>query len=294
MKIVVTGSLGHISKPLAQELIQKGHEVTIISSNPEKQGEIENLGATAAIGKLDDTDFLIPAFTGADAVYCMVPPSHTETDQVAYYKRLGTSYVAAIRQAEVKRVVDLSSYGAHLEKGTGFIVGAHHVEKIMEQLPAVAITHMRPGFFYYNLMGFVGMIKAAGFIGANYGGEDRLPMVAPVDIAAAIADEITKPASGINVRYVISDDRSCSEVAHVLGTAIGKSDLQWLTLTNDQMKEGLEHNGVPPHISANLVELGGAIHSGILRADFDAHYAITGKVKIEDYAKDFAAAFNQN
>ncbi len=37
MKIVVTGSLGHISKPLTIELVQKMHTVTVISSNPERQ-----------------------------------------------------------------------------------------------------------------------------------------------------------------------------------------------------------------------------------------------------------------
>ncbi len=35
MKITITGSLGHISKPLTQELVQKGHSITVISSNTE-------------------------------------------------------------------------------------------------------------------------------------------------------------------------------------------------------------------------------------------------------------------
>ena len=52
MKIIITGSLGHISKPLAQELVQKGHAVTVISSNPDKQKDIEAIGAIAAIGSV--------------------------------------------------------------------------------------------------------------------------------------------------------------------------------------------------------------------------------------------------
>ena len=36
MKITLTGSLGNISKPLAEILIKNGHEVTIISSNSKK------------------------------------------------------------------------------------------------------------------------------------------------------------------------------------------------------------------------------------------------------------------
>ena len=74
MKIIITGSLGHISKPLTETLVQKGHAITVISSNSEKEKDIEALGATAAIGTMEDTDFLAATFTGADVVYCMVPP----------------------------------------------------------------------------------------------------------------------------------------------------------------------------------------------------------------------------
>ena len=99
MKITVTGSLGHISQPLAKELVQKGHHVTVISSKPEKQKDIEDLGATAAIGSLEDADFLAATFSGADAVYCMVLPANYfdhNLDLLAYYHRLGNNYAQAI------------------------------------------------------------------------------------------------------------------------------------------------------------------------------------------------------
>ena len=40
MKIIVTGSLGNISKPLTQELVAKGHQVVVISSKSDKQKAI--------------------------------------------------------------------------------------------------------------------------------------------------------------------------------------------------------------------------------------------------------------
>ncbi len=40
-------------------------------------------------------------------------------------------------------------------------------------------------------------------------------MVAPADTAAAAAEELTTPATGQNVRYVASDDRTATEIAHV-------------------------------------------------------------------------------
>ena len=294
MKIIITGSLGHIGKPLTQQLISEGHAVTVISSNADRQHDIDTLGATAAIGSVEDVSFLTQTFTGADVAYCMIPPSYQEPDQVAYYSRIGGHYVQAIQQAGVKRVVELSSYGAHLEKGTGFIVGSHRNEQLMDAaLPDVAITHLRPTFFYYNLNGFIGMIKAAGFMGANYGGDDKLPMVSPKDIAAAVADEIVTPATGRKIVYVTSDDRSCNEVVRVLGKAIGKPDLTWQTISSEQMLSGLEASGMPPHAAANLVELGGAIHSGVLREDFDRHQPVVGSVKLEEFATEFAASYNR-
>jgi Trk K+ transport system NAD-binding subunit len=61
MKITLTGSLGNISKPLAEILIKNGHEVTIISSDSKKVSDIEALGAKAAIGSVSDVSFLTQA-----------------------------------------------------------------------------------------------------------------------------------------------------------------------------------------------------------------------------------------
>ncbi|GAB3940546.1 NmrA family NAD(P)-binding protein [Spirosoma harenae] len=293
MNIVITGSLGHIGKPLTEDLVQKEQSITVISSKPEKQKDIESLGATAAIGSLEDVDFLIATFTRADAVFLMIPPNYAETDVVAYYQRLSNKYVQAISQTSVKRVVLLSSYGAHLDKGTGFILGAHHAEVILNQLSDVAITHLRAGYFYYNLFGFVDMIKNAGFIGTNYGEDDKMAMVSPIDIAAVAAEELVKPATSQTIRYVASDERTASEIAKILGIAIGKPDLQWLVLTSEQMKEGMEQRGLPPHVIDNFVELGASLHSGALLEDYEKHPPILGNVKLEDFAREFAIVYQK-
>jgi putative NADH-flavin reductase len=41
MKITLAGSLGNINKPLAKKLFNSEHQVTIISSRPDKTQQIE-------------------------------------------------------------------------------------------------------------------------------------------------------------------------------------------------------------------------------------------------------------
>lgn len=291
MKIIVTGSLGNISKPLTIELIQKGHSVIVISSNPEKQKTIEELGAVAAIGSLQDVDFLRFTFTGADAVYCMVPSNFSVSDPIAHYIKIGSNYAQAIKQAGVKYVVYLSSWGAHLGEGTGFIVGSYHGEKLLSELADVNVTFLRPCSFYYNLYHYVDMIKAAGFIGTNYGGNDKLVMVSPQDIASAAAEELELQNTNRKIRYIASDEHTCNEIAAILGAAIGKPELKWITLTNEQVQAAMEKNGMPAHIAAKLVELNLAIHRGKLGEDYELHKPGMGKVKLEDFAKEFATVF---
>lgn len=292
MKITLTGSLGNIGSPLAKQLIENGHEVTVISNNPERKKDIEALGAIAAIGSVEDPGFLASKFDGSDAVFVMIPPNNTTTDAIAYYQSVGNSYAYAIKQANIKRVVHLSSWGAHLEKGTGFIVGSHEVEVILDEISDIKLTHLRPGFFYYNMYSFLDMIKHIGFIGSNYGGEDKIVMVSPNDIAEAAADELTSQISA-KIRYVASEDITGNEVSRILGIAIGKPDLKWVTFTDEQTQNGLEQAGVPKYVAEKLVELGASIHNGKMREDYDLHKPQLGKVKMNDFAKEFALAYNK-
>ena len=293
MKIIVTGSLGNISHPLAQLLVQQGHTVIIISSKSNKQPAIEALGATAAIGTVEDAPFLAATFAGADAVYLMIPPNFAVTDSRAYYRRIGQHYAQAVQQAGVRRVVLLSSWGAHLAEGTGGILGSYDVEEILAQLPNLDLTRLRPTSFYSNMFSFAGMIKAIGAVGVNYPGTTRVAFVHQRDIAAAAAEELARPAAapGLSVRYVASDERTADEVAAALGAAIGRPDLPWLALTDEQMQQNLTQHGLPADRAAEIVAIYASIRTGKLGEDYELHKPALGQVKLEDFAQEFAERF---
>jgi len=297
MKIIITGSLGHISKPLTESLVKDGHEVTVISSKSDRAQEIETTGAIAAIGSLEDVAFLSKTFTDADAVYSMVPPNNyfqPELDLLDYYRRLGKNYLQAITESGVKRVVNLSTFGAHLDHGNGILIGAHNVEQILKDLPSdVSVTHIRPTSFYYNLFGYTEMIRSQGVIAANYGAENVIPWVSPKDIAVAVAEELILQPVQNTVRYVASDEVSGNETARILGEAIGKPDLKWKLISDEETINGLTAIGMNPKIAAGLVEMYGALQSGLLAEDYYRNKPALGKVKLTEFAKEFAVAFHQ-
>ena len=113
MNIILTGSLGNIGKPLTIELVKNGHSVTVISSKAEKQKDIEALGAKAAIGKMQDTDFLAATFKGADIVYLMETWEgigslmDKNIDFKAGMRQIGHNYKQAVEKSGVKLIFNL-------------------------------------------------------------------------------------------------------------------------------------------------------------------------------------------
>ena len=286
MKIIVTGSLGSISKPLTETLVEKGHSVTVVSSNPERQKDIEALGAQAAIGTMEDASFLGTTFTGAEAVYCMIASGNANI--------IADNYKQAIQRSGVNRIVHLSSLGAHTDKNNGFLRDFHVAENILGKLPAdIAITHIRAGGFYSNLYRFINAIKTQGVITSNYGADDIIPWVSPTDIAAVVAEEIVTPFEGRNVRYVVSDEVPCNEVAGTLGAAIGKPDLKWMVIPDEQLQSELIASGMNAGIAEGFVKMNASTHSGELFEDYYRNRPTFGKVKIADFAKEFAVVFNR-
>jgi len=290
MKYVLTGSLGNISKPLAEKLVAAGHNVTIISSKADKIANIEALGAKAAIGSVEDINFLTKTFTGFDAVYTMVPPTFGATNWKKHIAGIGENYAISIKDSGVKNVVNLSSVGAHMPEGCGPVSGLFFVEKALNDLDGVNVRHLRPGFFYPNFLSQIGMIKNMGITGGNYGEGTTLAIVHPNDIAEIAAEEMmTLSFTGKSNRYIVSDEKTTGEVGAILGKSVGKPDIQWVNFSDNDTLGGMLQAGVPEEIAKNYTEMGAAMRSGEMVADYQNNKpSAFGKSKFEDWAQVFA------
>jgi uncharacterized protein YbjT (DUF2867 family) len=324
MNVVITGSLGNIGRPLTIELVKKSHSVTVISSSTNKVNEINSLGAKAAIGNILDGDFLTKTFIGADIVYLMEPSDMPNLYNKNYdiYKAINeivSTYKYAIEQSGVKKIIHLSSVGAHAAQGVGMLAIHYNAETLLKQLPGdVAIKFMRAAGFYYNLLtnietikslsnGFVGGLLALqhygiggflrgnrGIILTNYGGDVMNLLVSPNDIASVISEEIDKPFEGRSVRYIASEELTCNEVAKILGEAIGKPYLKWGAISDKMLTNAMLKRGMNASMVKGIVEMGAAGRTGFLYEDYYKHRPVLSKTKLKDYAKEFAVEYNKN
>ena len=323
MKIVLTGSLGNISRPLAKDLVQKGHSVVVISSKAERQKEIEAMGAKAAIGTMQDIGFLATTFTDADIVYLMETGGPANMFNKSYdlneaTREIVNCYKKAVEQSGIKKLVHLSSIGAHTDKGVGLLKLHHIAENILKQLPDdVSIKFMRPVGFYTNLLvnieiiktlskGFIGGIMALqhygiagllsgkrGVIVANYGSDVMNLLVSPYDIASVISEEMEKPFEGRTIRYIASEELTCNEVAKILGEAIGKPYLKWGTISDKMLTNTMLKRGMNEMMVKGIVEMGASGRIGKLYEDYYKHRPVLGKTKLKDYAVEFAKEYNK-
>jgi uncharacterized protein YbjT (DUF2867 family) len=289
---VITGSIGHISKPIVAGLVKAGKNVKVLTTSTEKIKEIEQLGAKAEVGSVQDKAFTRNAFAGADVVYTMIPPIWQTSNWRASQKEVADNYTEAIKSNNIKYVVNLSSLGAHLAEGTGPVSALHDFEHALNAIPGLNVKHLRPAFFYYNFLNQIGLIKQAGIMGANYGGGDqKLALAHTRDIAAVALEELLKlNFSGNSVRHIVSDERTGADVAKVLGKAIGK-DLPWVLFSDADQLKGMLDGGVPDSHAASYVEMGAAFRSGKMQ-DLLSNEKTVGSTKLEDFAKEFTAAYN--
>lgn len=294
MKVTVTGSLGNVSRLLIEKLVSNGHKVKVVTSKAERAAEIEQLNAMPLVGSVEDYDFVKKAFAESEAVYLMIPPNFRTTDLKQYIKMVGEQYANALKETGVKYAVNLSSVGAHLEDGLGPTGSNYYVEQKLNELQNVHILHLRPGMFFTNFYGAIPMMKYQNMLGNNFSGTVNLPLTHPKDIAAVAFKALHDLSfSGKQVQYIVSDERTGFEIAETLSNAVGKSGVNWIEFSDDQLLAALVQNGFSKQMAkVYMIEIGIALRDGSFMEDYNKKKSQSiGGTTLEDFAREFATAY---
>jgi uncharacterized protein YbjT (DUF2867 family) len=264
---VVLGASGNTGHVVTQNLLARQQKVRAVGRNEAHLQPFAAQGAEIFIGDVTDADALTRALQQADAAYVMIPPNPTSNDPVGHYDRVGDAIAAGIKNSKVKNVVALSSVGADKPRGTGPVVGLHNFEQKLSGIDGLNVLFLRPGYFMENTLGQGAVIRMMGAVAGPFRPDLKLPMIATRDIGIATADALLQhDFHGKQTRELQGQrDLDYTEVAAIIGKAIGKPDLRYVQPPNEQIHPALVQTGMSEKLADLILEMAGSLNSGYMR-----------------------------
>jgi uncharacterized protein YbjT (DUF2867 family) len=288
MKIAVTTPTGHVGSAVADFLLELGGDVQVrlLGRRPDKLADFVKRGAETVIGAQDDADYLCRATKNVDALLWVTPPGYGSDDLRGYQNRLGEVVARAIQRNDIPRVVNLSSVGANLASGTGPIAGLHDVEQRINKV-ATHVTHLRPGFFFENVLWQLDSIRNWGRISLPLSGSTRYPMIATRDIGRVAATRLTNATWNGQVVQELHGptDLSYREVAEILAQVLGRK-IVYIKCDREELRENLLKNAISESAADSLLELYAAAESGKLQPTQPRSPETTTSTTFAEFARE--------
>ncbi|XP_060583455.1 flavin reductase (NADPH)-like [Ruditapes philippinarum] len=123
MKIAVLGGTGRSGTLVVNEALERGHDVTAIVRNPDKLKE-KHYRLKIVKANIFDPDSLEPHFQGQDAVLSCLGcgSSLFNLRNITFHTDCAKSIVVALRKANVKRYIFMSSWYTKYDSTDPFII----------------------------------------------------------------------------------------------------------------------------------------------------------------------------
>jgi uncharacterized protein YbjT (DUF2867 family) len=293
---VVLGASGHTGRVVATNLLARGQKVRVVGRSAANLQPLAAKGAETFIADVTDAGALTQAFHQTDSAYVMIPPNPASTDPLGYSNRVSDAIAAAVQNAGTRNVVTLSSIGADKASGTGPVVGLHNLEQKLNQISGANVLHLRPGYFMENTLPQAGAIRQMGNVVTPLRPDLELPLIATRDIGTAAADALLHPSvPGKQTRELLGQrDLTYTEIAAIIGQAIGKPGVKYIQLPDDQFRGVLVQMGMSDQFAGLLLEMIGALNSGHMRALEPRASQNTTPTSFENFVADsFVPAYQQ-
>ncbi|MFZ1928324.1 MAG: NmrA family NAD(P)-binding protein [Candidatus Sulfotelmatobacter sp.] len=260
-----SGNTGHV---VAKTLLERGQKVRAIGRNATHLQPLATQGAEVFVADVTDAAALTKAFQDADSAYVMIPPNPASNDPLGYENQVSDAIATAVRSTRVKNIVSLSSIGADKPTGTGPVVGLYNLEQKLNRVDTINVLYLRAGSFMENTLGQAGAIRMMGSAVGPLRPDLKLPMIAARDIGAAAADALLQLAfHGKQIQELHGQrDLDYSEVATIIGKAIGKPKLAYVQAPDDQLRAAMVQMGMSGNFAGLMLEMTAALNSGYMRA----------------------------
>jgi uncharacterized protein YbjT (DUF2867 family) len=233
--ILVVGATGTVGTRLVQQLAVAGHRPRALVRDSDKAQALASI-ATPVIGDLSKPETLAPAFSGAERVFILAPP----TPDLETLER--NAFDAAVA-AGAKRIVFLSNYGAmEFDDDWHFHVHGMH-ERHLASLP-VDWTVLRPTrFMTHTPFVWSSLMKRGLLIEAD--GVGAMTVIDPADIAAVALKALTEDGhEGQSYELTSEDSFTAAELARMLSRVLER-DITIFKGDIEALRTALIESGAP-------------------------------------------------
>jgi uncharacterized protein YbjT (DUF2867 family) len=293
---VVLGASGNTGQVVTKKLLARGQKVRVVGRNAAHLQPLAAGGAEIFVGDITDAASLSKAFNQADAAYVLIPPNPTSNEFRAYQDRVTNAIATAVQTAGVKNVVALSSFGADKASGTGPVAGLYNLEQKLNETKDANVLCLRAGYFMENTLPQAGVIRALGSVVGPIRPDLKLPLIATRDIGAAAADALLGLAfRGKQIHELQGQgDLDYTEIAAIIGKAIGKPDLGYVQAPDHQIRAAFLQTGMSENFVGLMLEMCAALNGGHMRTLEPRSASNTTPTKYETLVADtFVPAYQQ-
>ncbi len=292
--IAVIGASGNTGRVVAETLLAQGEKVWAIGRDTSRLASLVQKGAVSYAANVTHAAELAKAFEGAEGVYVMLPPDPAAADIRAYQSAVSDALASAIQKAKVPYALALSSIGADKPDRTGPVVGLHELEQKLSGISGLNAVYLRAGYFMENLLPQAQVIRGFGKAAGPLRVDLKVPMIATHDIGARAASILHKrDFTGKQARELHGQrDLDYREATAVIGKSIGKPDLEYAQLPEEQLRPALIQMGMSASMANLLLEMAEALNSGYMKPLEPRSAENTTSTSIETFAAEkFAPLF---
>lgn len=257
----VVGASGNTGGATARALARRGVRVRVIVRDPAKGENWRERRADVAVADLEDDSSLARAFRGAKAAYVLNPPAYAAEDMFAVAERLARNILSAARQANLPRLVVLSSIGAQLMSGHGNIRTNSTFERVLGELGPIAVF-LRPAYFMENWAWVADAAVNEGVLPSFLSPPERaIPMISVLDVGRAAAEAMVDGAGARIVEISGPRDFSPADAAAAFSHCLGRP-VAAVAVPRENWPAELTRSGFSARTIDSWVELFDAFNSG--------------------------------
>jgi uncharacterized protein YbjT (DUF2867 family) len=267
--IVVTAPTGTIGRQVLENVLDSGEPIRVIARDPSRLPSQTRERVEVVKGSHGDIDVVSQAFTGADAVFWLVPPDPQAKSVEAAYVDFTRSACDALKSQGVRRVVGVSALG----RGTAVVgeAGLVTASLAMDDLIASTGVNYRAltmSSFMDNILRQIEPIKSLGVFFSPISGDRKLPSCATRDIAAVAAKLLLDPSwSGQDSVPVLGpEDLSFNDMAQIMSEVLAKP-VRFQQIPGEAYRSRFIELGMSEAMAQGMLDMAAAKNDGLDNAE---------------------------